>query len=143
MPKRPKSPPPPALPTQPAGTAWRFEILGAPATKKNSQRIIVNKATGRPMIIGGNSARGWEQNAILQLASQWHRPGALDQAVRMSATVYRERATGDLLNYLAAVSDALEKARVVTNDRWIVSLDGCRMDKDAENPRVEITLVTL
>lgn len=143
MPKRPKAPPPPALPIQPAGMAWRFEILGAPATKKNSKRAFVNETTGAAFIANGETSRAWEKSAVWNLISQWHRAGAINQPVRMSATIYRKRATGDLLNYLAAVSDALEKAGVVTNDRWIVSLDGCRLDKDASNPRVVVDVTTI
>ena len=139
-PKRPKTP---ALPTMPAGERWEFTILSPPRTKKNHQKIIVNKRTGRPMVIGSDGARQWEADTVGQLKSQWHRDGGLAQPVELSATVYRERRTGDLGNYLAAVCDALEKSGIVVNDRWIASFDGSRLACDPDDPRVVLYLTTM
>lgn len=140
QPKRPKTP---ALPTFEAGETWEFTILSPPRTKKNHQRIIINKRTGRPMVIGGNSARAWESDGVLQLQSQWHRDGGIAQPVQLTATFFRDRKTGDLGNYLAAVCDALQKSGVVVNDRWIASFDGSRLASDPDNPRVVLYLTTM
>lgn len=118
---------------------WTCCILGKPTTKKNHARIVRNRATGLPFILQSKQAVAWERSAVLQLKSAWRRP-PLTMPVTMSAVVYRERATGDLLNYLAAISDALEKAGVVEDDRLVASLDGCRLEKDAKRPRVEVTI---
>jgi len=116
-----------------------FTIEGAPRTKKNSQRIA--RVKGRPIVLQSRQHDAWAQGAILQLRSQWRRcDWAVDFAVNLRAHVYRDRAVGDLLNYLAAVSDALEAAGVVANDRLIVSLDGSRLLVDRARPRVEIEL---
>lgn len=142
--RKPKIPQPLPMPDQPSGTRWQFVIRGVPFTKKNSKRAFVNKTTGRAFIANGGNSRKWEADAAGQLLAQWHRrPLAIGQPVRMTAVIYRERATGDLLNYLAAVSDALEKARVIVNDRQVVSLDGSRLDKDAENPRVVVDVIVI
>lgn len=114
-------------------------ILGAPRSKKNSQRIFRNPK-GRPFITQSKEHNLWAEKAVWQLRNQW-RQLPLEVPVNMAAVVYREKATGDLLNFLAAISDALEAAGVVKDDKLIVALDGCRLAKDARRPRVEIELL--
>ncbi len=114
-------------------------ILGSPATKKNSQRIALNKRTGGRFILQAAKHDSWAESAVLQLRSQWRRPALLGP-VNLAAIVYRKARTGDLLNYLAAISDALEAAKVVGNDRQIVSLNGSRLEHDSKRPRVELEL---
>jgi hypothetical protein len=116
-----------------------FTILGTPATKKNSRRVFRNRRTGAMVLAQSAQACAWEQSAALQLAARWHRP-PLTCEVSMAAVIYRERNTGDLLNFLANVSDALELARIVENDRLVTGLDGCRLDIDRLRPRVEVTV---
>ena len=41
--------------------------------------------------------------------------------VRVSATFYRDRNAGDLVGYMQALADALQKAGVLVDDRQIVS----------------------
>lgn len=127
-----------------------FTVLGAPRSKKNSQRII--RVRGVPRIVQSKQACGWEEMAVLQLRSQWNRctRGMADGAqplagnVNLRAIVYRDRAgRADLLNFLAAVSDAIEGAGIVANDDQIGGLDGSRMMIDRKNPRVEITLTEM
>ena len=120
-------------------------ILGAPRTKKNSLRIAKNKRTGKSFPMQSAAHNDWSKSAVSQLRDQFQAAGKFfsrqfDIPVAVRATIYRERATGDLLNYLAAISDALEHAGVVENDRLCVSWDGSRMAKDAVNPRVEIEI---
>lgn len=118
-------------------TAIAYTIQGIPRTKKNSQRIIV--IGGKRAVLQSRQYLCWEAPAVFQLQAQRH--GLTWKCpVNMRAIVYRDRAVGDLLNYLAAISDVLEKAGVVANDRLIVSLDGSRMLVDRQRPRVEIEL---
>lgn len=117
-----------------------FVIEGTPVTKKNHQRIGRNKKTGAPFILQSRPHESWVSHAVLQLRYQWRGQPAIAQPVNLAAVVYRARNTGDLLNYLAAISDALEAAGVVENDRLIVSLNGSRMTKDDARPRVELQL---
>ena len=50
----------------------------------------------------------------------------------------------DLLNLEQATADILEKARVIENDKNIVSFDGSRIAGiDKANPRVEIIIETI
>lgn len=122
---------------------YAFTVLGAPRTKKNSQRIARAK-DGRPFIIQSKSACGWAKDAVRDLKAASHLPGLpFDAPVNLCARIYRDRAVGDLLNYLAAVSDALETAGIVTNDKWILGLNGCELLVDRQRPRVEIELTHL
>lgn len=114
-------------------------IVGAPVTKKNSPRIFRSKRTGKPFVMPSKCAVDWTDSAILQIARQ-HVGRPIEAHVNVAALVYRKKSTGDLLNYLAAIHDALEAAGVVANDRLIVSVDGSRLLKDASSPRVELTI---
>lgn len=50
----------------------------------------------------------------------------------------------DLINLLQATCDILEKARVIDNDKDIISFDGSRIiGVDKVNPRCEITIYIL
>lgn len=117
----------------------RLVILGPPRTKKNSSRIA-RRRDGSPFILPSSSARAWEREAVLQLRRQDTSPDPISSPVNVAALVYRERAVGDLVNYLEAIADALEAAGVVKNDKWIVSWDGSRLLKDAARPRVELVI---
>jgi Holliday junction resolvase RusA-like endonuclease len=122
----------------------RLVIEGAPRTKKNSQRILRGRG-GRPFVAQSKQHDAWANAAVLQLRSATRRQGwpftlPIVAPVNVRALVYRARAVGDLLNYLAAVSDALEAAGVVQDDKLCVSWDGSRLLKDAARPRIEITL---
>lgn len=126
-----------------------FVINGRPVTKKNSQRIMRGK-NGQPFVAQSVNAKTWEENAIIQLRTQLYHArqrgpvaAPLGIPVNLRALVYRERATGDLGNFLSAVCDALERAGVVTNDRLILGFDGSRLRIDRERPRVEIELTAL
>lgn len=123
----------------------RFVIEGAPRTKKNHQRII--RVKGRPVIAQAHTADAWERTAVLQLQAQAHGFRANMRCsgvpLNLRALVYRDRAVGDLGNYLAAVCDALERGGVVDNDRWILGFDGSRLLVDRARPRVEIELTPL
>jgi len=118
-----------------------YTIRGAPTTKKNSQRIVRRK-DGTPFILQSAKHDSWAKSAIIQLRTQHGCLGmpTYRDKVRLTARVFRQKRVGDLLNYLAAVSDALEHAGVVENDKLIVSLDGCELLHDKANPRVELEI---
>lgn len=125
----------------------RFTILGPPRTKKNSQQIRINRRTGSRFVAQSDTARAWEEMAVLQLATQFRKQSASGVAhaspKNLKALFYRDRAVGDLGNFLSAACDALERAGVVVNDRLIGGFDGSRLLLDRENPRVELELTDL
>lgn len=124
----------------------RLVILGAPRSKKNSLRRL--KRGKRIFTVPSLAHEQWEAVAVAQLVRQyreWARGlpmgTPIDFPVNMKALVYRERAgRADLINFLSAVSDALERAGVLVDDRLVASLDGSRLLLDRERPRVEIEL---
>ena len=134
--------------TATAGAPVTFTILGPPATKKTSQRIVRNKRTGRMWVRPSERTDDWTASAVAQLRvafAKWARGwvgghGAVDVPVNVRALIYRARNAGDAVNFYQAIADALEAAGVVENDRLIVSWDGSRLLLDRKNPRVELTL---
>jgi Holliday junction resolvase RusA-like endonuclease len=121
-----------------------YTILGPPRTKKNSMQMVGTGTRDRPRLLQSKAAMEWADSAVLQLRSQ--RRGALpwQEPTNLMALVYQDAARqADLGNYLAAICDALQKAGVVFNDKYIRGFDGSRIYIDRRNPRVEIHLSPL
>ena len=118
----------------------KITIQGHPASKKNSQQIIVNKRTGRPMLIQGKIYREYEKHALKQLLTFGNI--CYVEPVMVSVQYFvKDKRRRDLLNLLAATADILEKSGLVLDDTLIVSVDGSRIvGVDRENPRAEITI---
>lgn len=122
---------------------FRFVIRGRPITKKNHQRIVVNRRTGKPMVIPSKPYKEYEQAALWQLKTQ--RIPTITEAVNVCARYWMpdRRSRPDLLGLKQATADILEAAGIVENDRLIAGWDGSRiMGIDRDNPRAEI-IVTL
>ena len=117
-----------------------FTIVGRPATKKNSSRIFLNKRTGARFIAPSQYATDWSFTACVQLAHQKADCLGLAVPLNLRALIYRDRAVGDIGNYLAAICDALQDSGAVVNDKWITQFDGSRLLIDRIVPRVEIYL---
>ena len=130
------------------GVAVKLVVFGAPRTKKTSGRIVGSGPkchacgcrTGRPFLLPSEENVAWTKEAVKQMRQQLAGAAALMIPVNCRALFYRERNTGDLVNYEQALADALEEAGIVENDRLIVSWDNSRLLKDAANPRIEILL---
>ncbi len=126
----------------------RFTIEGQPASKKNSLRAF--QVRGRQVVMQSKQSTAWEKTAIEQLLAgkfkyrndpNCHRA---EQRWNLRALFYRtHEAPGDLGNFLASACDALERAGVVENDRYIAGFDGSRMLVDKARPRVEIELTEM
>lgn len=117
----------------------KFTIPLLPITKKNSQRILVNKATGRPFIAPSEQYTQYEKDA------QWfirERP-RIDYPVNVKCVFYMPtRRRVDLTNLLEAADDVLVHAGVIADDHSgiVVSHDGSRVLYDKEKPRTEIEI---
>ena len=115
-----------------------FTISLPPRTKKNHQRIITNRATGRPMVMPSKEYKEYEENAMYFL-----KPLGIDYPVNVKAIYYMPtRRRVDLVNLHEALHDCLVKAGTITDDNSniIVSTDGSRVRYDKENPRTEVTI---
>lgn len=124
-------------PELPANVLCEYTLYGAPRTKKNSLRRVYAK--GRTLSLSSKAFETYEKNCLEQLREE-QIASPIDFPVNLRAVVYRKQASGDLIGYLQGVCDILQKAGVLVDDKWIVSFDGCRLSKDAMNPRVELVL---
>lgn len=120
----------------------KLTLYGNPATKKNSQTIIINRATGRPMLIQSKRYREYEKACIQQITGL-HRK-KIDYPVTVICKYFRKtRHRVDLTNLLEATDDIIVKAGVLADDhsQIIKSHDGSRVFFDKDSPRVEIEIV--
>lgn len=115
-----------------------FTIYGNPITKKNSQRIITNPKTLRPMIMPSSQYKQYEADAMKQIVFGGE---PIDVPVTVTCMYYmKTKRACDLTNLLEATDDILVKRRVLADDNYriIASHDGSRVYTDKENPRVEV-----
>ena len=121
-----------------------FTINGAPITKKNSQQILTNRATGRPFIMPSKQYKAYEKDAIVQLRSvKAVQPEPIAEPVNLQCVYYMPtRRKTDLCNLLEATCDVLVRAGVLVDDNSsiVVGHDGSRVLYDKESPRVEVCI---
>ena len=116
-----------------------FTIPLPPITKKNSQRIITNPKTRRPMIIPSEPYMEYEK------AAAWFIPriGPISKPVNVKAIFYMPtRRRVDLVNLEEALLDILVKYELLEDDNCTVvkSMDGSRVEYDKNNPRTEVEI---
>lgn len=112
-------------------------ILGAPRTKKTSNRILRFGKFNK--IVPSEKYLEWHDAAVPQLRRA-HLVAGIDAPVNCRAIFYREKLIGDAVGFYQGLADVLEESGVLANDKWIVSWDGSRMAKDSKNPRIEFEL---
>ena len=109
----------------------------APVTKKNSQRITINRKTGKPFIMPSAAYKQYERDAAYFMP----RNKIINSPVNVKCLFYMPtRRRCDLTNLLEAIDDILVKTGVLADDDYTVieSHDGSRVLYDKENPRTEI-----
>lgn len=115
----------------------------APRTKKNSQQIFFNKATGKRMIVPSKQYKEYEQACLWQI----RRPKEpISQPVNVKCVYFMPtRRKVDLSNLIEASLDILVRAGVLEDDNCDIAAahDGSRVYYDKENPRAEITITEL
>ena len=118
-----------------------YLIPGAPVSKKNSQRIVTNRITGKPFIIQSPQYEAYEQAASYFLRPKPKNP--IDYPVTVRCIFYMPtRRKVDKSNLEAAAHDVLVKYGVLADDNRdiIASTDGSRVFYDKNNPRTEIEI---
>lgn len=121
-----------------------FTVLGKPATKKNSMRVV-RSPRGTPLLLPSKANVSWTNDAVRQLRQQWRGQRgtlpALEVPVSVSYRIYlRDRKhEGDVDNYMAAMNDALQKAGVLANDK-LIRCGLFAKSYDATNPRMEVQI---
>ena len=119
----------------------KFTIPLKPITKKNSNQIITNKTTGRPMIIPSKQYRQYEQDAGVFVKGKGLK---ISEPVTVRCLYYMPtRHKVDLTNLMEATHDILVKYEVLADDNSgiIYSVDGSRVMYDKENPRTEVEIL--
>lgn len=114
-------------------------LKGRPITKKNHQRIV---GGARKFIIQSKVYLDFQDSCLWQIKEQYQGEMIKDKVhLRVYYYMPDRRSRPDLVNLLQATCDILEKARVIENDRNIISFDGSRIKEiDKLNPRTEIYL---
>ena len=113
-------------------------IKGSPITKKNSQQILTNRATGRPFIMPSKQYKAYEQSALKQIGA---RGSPIDYSCNVACVYFMPtRRRVDLANLIEATTDILVKAKILTDDNCgiVSSHDGSCVCYDKENPRAVI-----
>lgn len=99
-------------------------LRGRPITKKNSQQLIGGV---KPRLIQSKQYRAYEEACLWQLSTYRGPRFAGPITVRVEYWMPDKRSRPDLVSLLQATSDILEKAKIIDNDRNIISYDGSRI----------------
>jgi Holliday junction resolvase RusA-like endonuclease len=125
--------------------ALRFIIRGNPAPKGNSPRLIPR---GNQILrLPSKGYMRWFRAAqrqwpFVQLAARKQNVQLpIEGRVNVTAIWYCARWGADEDNMKKGLGDYLQRERIVTNDRNIHWTGETRIDKDRNDPRVEITVV--
>ena len=115
----------------------KFTIPLPPISKKNSQRILINRFTRKPFIAPSKQYIEYEQSAL------WFVPRNkfIDIPVNVKCLFYMPtKRKCDLTNLLESIDDIMVKANLLVDDNFTViySHDGSRVLYDKENPRTEV-----
>ena len=114
-----------------------FKIPLPPISKKNSQQILVNKATGKPFIMPSKKYKEYEAAAL------WYIPKTIfiNCPVNVKCLFYMPtKRKCDLVNMQEAILDIMTKAGLLADDNFTIvqSMDGSRVLYDKDNPRTEV-----
>lgn len=116
-------------------------LPGRPITKKNHQRIMINRKTGKPFIDQSEKYKQYEEECVWRLLS--YRAPRYSGRLHMRARYWmpNRQSWPDLFGLLQSTADILQKAHIIENDRDIVRVDGSEIvGVDKINPRVEIEI---
>lgn len=122
----------------------RIIIPRNPRSKKNSQEIVFNKKTGKRMVIQNKKYTDFERECKKYIPVLREPPIAYKVNLKCKFYVCDARRR-DIANYLEAIQDILVKYGLLADDNYniVASIDGCSMEIDRENPRVEIEIKKL
>lgn len=113
----------------------------APITKKNSQQIIRNRKTKRPLIIPSEQYSNYEKACAEYIPQMPFNMFECPVNVKCLYYMPTHRRV-DLVNLQEATLDILVKYGILKDDNSniVVSMDGSRVLYDKEHPRTEIEI---
>lgn len=125
----------------------KFTIYSEPRSKKNSQQIAINRATGRPFVTQSAAYKEFCRECIKQMRMNGFIPKKpIDYPVNIQYLFYKStRRLCDGLNLSAAMDDILTEARVIDDDHRdiVAGHDGTRVYYDKGEPRVEVIITPM
>lgn len=119
----------------------KFTINIAPVTKKNSQQIYFNKATGKPFVTPSKQYKEYE-NSAGYFIPRLH----IDYPVNVQAVFYmKTHRKCDLVNLQEALLDVMVKYECIKDDNFsvVASMNGSKVCCDKENPRTEVVITEI
>jgi len=119
-----------------------FVLLGAPRTKKTSNRIVRagKRGQGCLRIVPSAAHESWKRKVLGRAiaVARASKETPILMPVNVRAHFYRDALRGDAAGYYQALADLLQAAGVIGDDKWIASWDGSRLRKDKDAPRIEV-----
>lgn len=122
-------------------TIIKYTIPIPPITKKNSQRILINRSTGKPFIAPSRQYKQYEAEAVWYLRPAPKQP--IDYPVNLKAMFYMPaHRRVDLVNLQEALLDVMVNAGILSDDssKVVASMDGSRVLYDKDAPRTEVEI---
>lgn len=114
-------------------------------SKKNSQRIIFNKNTHRPMIIQSEIYKQFERDCGIFLKK--YEGNIITYPVNLKCLIYvSDKRKRDLTNLENAIADILVKYKILEDDNYniIAGWDGSRIIyRPKDDPRIEIEITPI
>ena len=131
-----------------AGVNLYFSIVIPlePRTKKNSQQIRRNRATGKRYVAPSNAFLLYQNQCCQYLYHLRSFAESLKYPLNIKCLFYMpKRYNVDLVNLLEAIDDILVHYKIIKDDgaKYVGGHDGSRVLYDKENPRTEIYFTTL
>lgn len=125
--------------TSPSDVEYTIKL--APVSKKNSQRILTNRATGKPFVAPSKQYKDYEAKAVWYLRPR--PPEPINCPVNVKMVFYMPtRRRVDIVNLQEACLDVLVSAGILADDNSniVASMDGSRVEYDKDDPRTEIKI---
>lgn len=121
----------------------KFTVDLTPVSKKNHQRILKNRRTGKPFVAPSEQYKQYESYAL------WFIPKVqkpIDYPVNVKCLFYMPtKRVCDLPNMLNSIDDIMVKAGLLKDDNYkiIAGHDGSRVLYSKEMPRTEVTITRM
>ena len=120
----------------------KFTVQLTPISKKNSQQIVVNPKTKRPLIMPSKKYKEYEQAALWYIPKNIYISAPVNVKCLFYMPTHRQ---SDLTNMLEAIDDIMVKAGLLADDNFniVAGHDGSRILYDKENPRTEVYITPM
>lgn len=113
-------------------------IIGNVPSKSNCYKIIT--IAGHSSLAKTKALKEWENNFFMQCGP--YRNLGIDDYFEYHCKVYYPTMRTDLDNHCKIVLDAMQRAKVITNDNRCVKIVAEKFI-DKTNPRIEFKLITI